>query len=507
MTSAIGQREVEQFRALVTDRLGLSFDDSKLGLLADTLRRRVEEGTDSGQLYLRRLGSQHCPPDELRRLAEALTVTETYFYRNAEQIGAFVEVAIPQRLTLHTGRPAVRVLSAGCASGEEPYSLAIALREQFADMAAMVSIVGVDVNPAMLEKARRATYTSWALRELPGDRRGRWFRADGGAFSLDPTIRRAVTFEERNLVHDTPELWEPQTWDVVFCRNVLMYFDPMLAQAVVARIARSLTPGGYLFLGHAETLRGLSSDFHLCHTHGTFYYRRKEGAVAPEPEVSAPLSRPIKWEAVPRLDDAASWIETVRSASERIRVLADNSQQVSMSPLRSSSAQSGANLHRTLELLRSERFDQALRQLDALPAEDTSSPEALLLRAVLSVHSGALAQAEEACRTLIACDELSAGAHFVLALCREGRGDLEGAIEEDQVAAYLDPGFAMPRLHLGLLARRKGEWLSARRELAQALVSLQQEDASRLLLFGGGFSREALIRLCRAELDKCEQRS
>ena len=504
MTSAIGRHEVEQFRALVTDRLGLFFDDSKLGLLADALRRRVEESAGSGDLYLKRLGAPHCPPDELRRLAEALTVTETYFYRNADQIRAFVEVAVPERLAACTDKPTVRVLSAGCASGDEPYSLAIAIREQLPDAAGRVSIVGVDVNPAMLEKAQRAIYTNWSLRELPAELRTRWFRAAGSNFALDAAIGRAVAFEERNLADDAPELWKPQSWDIVFCRNVLMYFDPALAQEVVARIACSLTPGGYLFLGHAETLRGLSSDFHLCHTHGTFYYRLKEGSRAAwEPDIAAPVRRPINWEALSHLDDAASWVETVRHASERIRALADVSQELSLPPVQGAPGRPASDLHRTLELLRSERFDQALQQLDALPAEDTGAPEALLLRAVSSVHSGAPAQAEAACRDLIACDELNAGAHYVLALCREGRGDIAGAIEEDQVAVYLDPGFAMARLHLGLLARRKGEWSSARRELGQALMSLRQEDASRLLLFGGGFSREALIALCRAELDKC----
>jgi chemotaxis protein methyltransferase CheR len=507
VTSAIGQRELEQFRALVTDRLGLSFDDSKLGLLAETLRRRVEEGSDSGQLYLRRLGSQHCPPEELRRLAEALTVTETYFYRNAEQIGAFVEAAIPQRLTSHTDRPAVRILSAGCASGEEPYSLAIALREQFADAAAMVSIVGVDVNPATLEKARRATYTSWTLRELPGALRGRWFRADGGVFSLDPTIRRAVTFEERNLVHDDPELWEPQSWDVVFCRNVLMYFDPMLAQAVVARIARSLTPGGYLFLGHAETLRGLSSDFHLCHTHGTFYYRRKEGVSQPETVVSA--RRPTVWSAQPEFAAMdTTWVEAVQSAAERIRTLAKGSQELSLQPSRAvPSGRPVPDLHRTIELLHSERFGQALEQLDALPAEQAREPEVLLLRAVTLAHSGSLEQAETVCRELLKRDELNAGGYYVLALCREGRGDVRGALEEDQVAVYLDPSFAMARLHMGLLARRQADRARARRELSQALTLLRQEDGSRLLLFGGGFSRDALAALCRAELAACGEHS
>ncbi|MBI3529212.1 MAG: protein-glutamate O-methyltransferase [Betaproteobacteria bacterium] len=501
MTVAVGRYEVEQFRALVADRLGLFFDDSKLGLLAETLRRRIEANHDAGVPYLDRLAARHLPPEELGQLAQELTVTETYFYRGPDQIRAFIELALPQCLAASAGMRKVRVLSAGCASGDEPYSLAIAIREQLVEAADRVSITAVDVNPAMLEKARRACYSTWSLRELPPPLRPRWFRTEGASFILDDAVRRAVAFEKCNLAHDDSDLWTLPSWDIVFCRNVLMYFDPTLARAVVARFARALARDGYLFLGHAETLRGLSNNFHLCHTHGTFYYQLKDGAL--EQDIAAPFQDRINWAAPPRFDDTATWVDTVRRAAERIDALAETSNQLASPPVVSPPVQPAPDLARTLELLKSERYDQALMQLSTLSAEQAREPEVLLLRAVSLAHSGALAQAEQVCRELLERDELNAGAHYVLALCREGLGNLAGAVEEDQTAVYLDSGFAMARLHLGILARRRGERELAHRELSQALTLLQQEDASRLLLFGGGFSREALGALCRGELKKC----
>jgi chemotaxis protein methyltransferase CheR len=156
-----------------------------------------------------------------------------------------------------------------------------------------------------------------------------------------------------------------------------------------------------------------------------------------------------------------------------------------------------------LELLRKERFAEALAIVDRLPPASGRDPDVLLLRAVLLTHDGQLAKAEEACRSLLEVDELSAGAHYLLALCREGAGDCAAAAHHDQVATYLDPGFAMPRLHLGLLARRTAQHTLARQELGQALVLLQREEASRVLLFGGGFGRDALVTLCRTELLRC----
>jgi chemotaxis protein methyltransferase CheR len=153
-----------------------------------------------------------------------------------------------------------------------------------------------------------------------------------------------------------------------------------------------------------------------------------------------------------------------------------------------------------LQLLREERFTEALDLVDAFPPESARDAEVLLLQAVLLTHSSQFAKAERTCERLLDVDDLNAGAHYLLALCREGTGDRAGSTHHDQVAMYLDAAFAMPHLHLGLLARRSGDRALARRELGQALVLLQREDASRLLLFGGGFGREALVALCRTEV-------
>jgi len=160
-------------------------------------------------------------------------------------------------------------------------------------------------------------------------------------------------------------------------------------------------------------------------------------------------------------------------------------------------------LRYAVALIERERFDEARELLCALPEARARDPEVLLLHAVLHSHGGDLAAAERVCTELLALDETNAGAHYLMALCRESAGDHPGALAQDRIAAHLDPGFAMPRLHLGLLARRAGERDEARRELRHALLLIEQEEGARLLLFGGGFSRRALRTLCRAELAAC----
>ncbi|MGE0546297.1 MAG: CheR family methyltransferase [Kofleriaceae bacterium] len=494
--TAMSPAELERFRAALGRRAGLQFDDSKLAMLAELMTRRAAALQLSPASYLERLDDV-ADPRELRAIAVELTTPETYFYRNTEQFRAFAEVVLPQRMQARASDKALRILSAGCASGEEPYSIAMVVRESIGDPTWSVSIRGVDINVAMLEKAARGRYTAWALREASAETQQRWFTRDGRELVLDDRITRSVTFEERNLSVDDPELWAPESYDAVFCRNVIMYFTPEAMTAVIARITRALVPGGFLFLGHAETLRGLSNDFHLHHTHQTFYYQRKDDqAAVASPTVSVHSTAATMAVPVPDTNWAASWVETVQRAAERIHALS--------SPVQSSAKTAQPiprfDLRDALELMGQERFSEALLRLGELPPAAAADRDVLLLRAVLLTHSGRLPEAEQACNELVHLDELNAGAHYVLALCKEGSGDRRGAIDHDQVAIYLDQGFAMPHLHLGLMARRAGELDTARRELGQALMLLQREEPSRLLMFGGGFGRDALISLCRAEL-------
>jgi chemotaxis protein methyltransferase CheR len=484
---AIEHSSIEHFRDLIATRLGLYFEDAKLGALGEVLRRRVEARGGSAADYLERHVASRA---ELRAIAVELTVTETYFFRNVEQFHALEEICIPERVAARRGGD-LALLSLGCASGEEPYSLAMSVRMRGVN----ARIEAFDVNPNMLEKAEAASYSSWALRETPSDRASRWFDADGRTFRLAADIKKAVAFEERNL-SEARELGRAGAYDIVFCRNVLMYFVPEVARAVVARIARALAPGGYLFLGHAENLRALSHDFHLCHTHGTFYYQRLDQA----PVEIAPGSYPLPIEPL-----TTTWVEAVERATERIRVLAETSHRPKTAPGSPRAPDEptparGVELGLALELMKDERFGDGIQTLDVLSNDAARDPDVLLLRAALMTQAGRIDAAERTCTELLAVDELNAGAHYLLALCCESRGDRAGAAEHDRVAAYLDPAFAMPRLHLGLLARRAGDGETARREMAQALLLLEREDASRLLLFGGGFGREALLAICRAEL-------
>lgn len=498
MSPLPARADLDRLRALVTRRLGLRCEAGQLDQLGEVARAQLElAGTPRFEAWLERLDSAGSA--ELRALGRALTVNETFFFRNADNFRAITELVLPERLRARAREKRLRILSAGCSSGEEPYSLAVLVREALPDLADWdVKIVGVDLNAAVLERAAAGRYSAWSLRATPAEARRRYFRADGPDFVLDPAVRAMVTFEERNLAEEDPAFWRSLgPCDLVFCRNVLMYFTPEHTREAVRRISAALAPGGYLFLGHAETLRGTFDGLELCHTHDTFYYRRRgEGAPlgagepAPGPAGGGP---------------AEHWTEVIQRSSERVATLAGGptaphgkARPTGAPP--QEGAQPAWDLAPALEAVRQERFQDALLLLAALPPAASEDPGPLLLRAVLLTNLGRYEQSEEVCRGLLRLDPGSAGAHYLMALSREQAGDAAGAVRHGQQATAADPGFAMPHLHQGIMARRAGDAATARRELERALSLLESEAPSRLLLFGGGFSRETLVQLCRREL-------
>ncbi len=499
-------RAILHFRDLVAGAFGLAFDESKHAYLGEVLKRRADALKMPVDSYLA-LFEAGILEGEQDALTAELTIGETYFFRNRDQFNALRETVVPSRMRARGTSRHLRFLSAGCASGEEAYSIAMTLAESVQAPPWKVEIRAIDVNAAALRRAAEARYTTWALRDTPEESRERWFMRQGREFILAPEVCAAVRFARGNLSRDDRENLPAGYYDAIFCRNVLMYFTPSVLQAAVRRLTAALAPGGFLFLGSAETLRGLSQDYHLVHTHGTFYYRRKEEGEAdadPPLYVSAGATalRPLP------ANDAAvemdpDWYEAIGSASRRVATLtaapvARRAVPVAMPAPSVAPAQ--WSLAQSLDLLQRERFGEALTVIEALPSEAHADRDVLLLQAVLLVNSGQPAAAGEVCRRLLAEDELNAGANYVLALCFEGAGNRDIAAHHHNVACYLDPEFAMPRLHLGLMARRAGDLDAARRELEKALALLRREDASRLILFGGGFTRDGLIALADAEL-------
>lgn len=268
---------------LLEERFGLTFDGVRREFLSSRLLPRVDAlGLRALSEYYRYLIVHPEREQELTQLRRVVTNNESYFFRERAQLDALAGEVFSRHIRAH-GRP-LRVLSAGCSSGEEAYSIAILLAQAAAARGAMDDafiIDACDLNPARIESARLASYEEPSLRSCDVRARQRYFaQTPRGRWELRPRYRTGVRFLEANLAARTAE-WHPDLggpYDAVFCRNVLIYFSERGLERAVSRLLERLAPGGYLFLGHAESLVHRRSDVVPVRLHDVIAYARVEAA-------------------------------------------------------------------------------------------------------------------------------------------------------------------------------------------------------------------------------------
>lgn len=464
--------DTQRFTALLAERLGLHPEGLPQGQLAAVLATRLAaRGCADWHAYQTLLQDPQRADAELTALAAEFAVGETYFFRGQEHWQALFQQVLPTLLA-QTGGRRLRLLSAGCASGEEPYTAALLLREWRPDLLDAVEIVGLDASAPLLAKARRGEYSAWSLRSTSAVIKTKYFRQTGFRFELAEDVRRSVRFEHRNLLRDDPLFWHAGAFDVILCRNVFIYFTPPAMAETVARFSNALSAGGFLFLGHAETLRGVSRDYHLRDHDDAFYYQRCAPNEVVEPDLLFELWRDARHQTeTAEFDYPAddSWFEVSQRVAARVAAIADR--RPHHSP-------------------------------HALPSRTPEDRDTLLGQTVALVEHGDIDGAETRCRRLLALDEFDAAAHYLLALCSERAGDDADAEVRLQAAIYLDARFAMAHLQLGRLQRRRNRPAAAERHFRAALRLLPGEDGARLALLGGGLAREALLDICRGELQR-----
>jgi chemotaxis protein methyltransferase CheR len=246
---------------LIQDRFGLTFDGVRSEILESRLKPRLAElHLKSLRDYYQFLSLHPEREAEFGRLRPLITNNETYFFREAHHFDVLVRRIVPDlRAALRT-RP-LRILSAACSSGEEAYSIVISLQNAGLELAGVQwEIDACDLNPERVSQARKGVYDAGSLRACDDETRRRYFREVGGRFELRERYRKGVRFFEANLLAPNGSFgWG--TYDAIFCRNMLIYFGEEAFDGVIGLFARSLTPGGYLLLGHSESLLDRVTDF------------------------------------------------------------------------------------------------------------------------------------------------------------------------------------------------------------------------------------------------------
>ncbi|MFL6254503.1 MAG: CheR family methyltransferase [Pyrinomonadaceae bacterium] len=266
-------------RALIHERTGVFFDNGKAELLTDKLSPLViERGFSSFLDYYYLLKYDEAAQDEWRNVLNALSVPETYFWREIDQVRALVDLILPQWFEAHGSRP-LKIWSAACATGEEPLTIAMALEEAGWFDRATIEIYASDASSAAVEKARRGVYRERSFRNLSPALRAKYFTREGAAslWRVREDVHARVTWAVANLI-DEREVAPLASSHVIFCRNVFIYFSESSIGKTVHSFARYIQPPGYLFVGTSESLLRLTTDFILEEINNAFVYVRQPGA-------------------------------------------------------------------------------------------------------------------------------------------------------------------------------------------------------------------------------------
>lgn len=266
----------QRFVDLFYKKTGIWFEENKRYFVDKRLDERIAElGLENYREYYQLLKFS-TDPTELQQLVNRLTVNETYFFRDFPQLQGFAEEVLPQiiKAKAKTGDRSIKLWSAGCSTGEEPYTLAIILLEMLPEPEKWtIEILASDINTKVLDFARKGYYNSRSVKDVPLEYLDRYFTPRLEMQLLNSKVRKMVAFKVINLMEER-DMKAQVDYDVVFCRNVLIYFSPESRLSVLDRYYRSLKRGGYIYLGHSESVARITDAFKMERIGSNIVYRK-----------------------------------------------------------------------------------------------------------------------------------------------------------------------------------------------------------------------------------------
>jgi chemotaxis protein methyltransferase CheR len=478
----LGDEEFRDLRDLIARRSGIYIHAADKETLRTHIGTRMERcGTRSLADYLHFLISSS--DNEFEELLNLVAIQETYFFRDQAQFMALQRYVIPELLRTRSGRDVpLRIWSAGCSTGEEPYTIALLLAESLSGVESpRPYILATDVSRTALDAARLGVYGDRSLRSTPEHYRQRFFVQEGESYILDESIKGMVEFRPFNLMNTPYPGTGGPGWDIIFCRNVTIYFRPESTRKVIRRFYESLGEGGYLFTGFSETLRYLSRDFLTVQLGGIFLYQKSRAARgwAVKPSRRPGRGRKTRSKTFPTAPPQ-------KGAEEQGEPRLGASQDLQS---------------RASELLESGLHEQAGRLLAPLLEQPAPPTEAVLLQAEILLNQGRAAEAKAVCEGVIRREPLTVAGHYLLAIIHRTTEEADLAVDMFRRVVYLRPEHALARFHLGELYARRNEREAARREYGHAIRLLRERSDSLDQRFAGGFSPGLLIETCRSRLE------
>jgi len=523
------QATLALFARYLSRTMGLHFPEERYFELDQKMAQVAKEaGRYDLEQYLLWLMSAPLPREQQDALARALTIGETYFLRDPRSYQVLVQELLPELIARRRGSDqSLRIWSAGCSSGEEPYSLAIMLSRVIPDLASWnLSLVATDINPQALERGRRGIYSQWSFRNAPSWLMDYFTRGEDGRYTIIPRIRSMVRFEQLNLAE--PEAAPPgggtDFLDLIFCRNVMLYFEPAQIGRTMTRFHSALRDGGWLFVGPTEVDQRFLKGFSCQRFAGAFVLKKGGGTreiIPGEDEPTRPLPGDSRQD--PFQEPVGSGSAPLRAAPDRAAAQPSDAHpfrapapepEPQRSPRQAAGAGSpsvaaapgpadtagvagaekGSDYPEALALYQAGSYQQAAdllrRALDAGP----QGADALALGARACANIGSFSEARQFCEQAIAADRLSAQNHYLLSIILEQQGELEAAAASLKNVLFIDQDYLLAYFALGNLSRQTGDDRESERSFNNALRLLESRDPHEVLPEAEGMTAGALVQ-------------
>jgi len=457
----IAESEYQAVRDLIVRKTGLDFQENKRGDLLTVLQDRlgVLQRFTSLSGYLAFLECEEGGVRELRGLVGRLTVGETYFFRNRGQFDALRDRILPAIIKRRRGKKQnLRIWSAGCSTGEEPYSLAILLHELLPDIGEwQIDLLATDINEDALAAAREGLYRNWSFREVEERYRQQYFTTTGESSRIRPELQSIVTFRYLNLADDTYPSTANGTdaLDLILCRNVMIYFPPELCREITRRFFSCLVEQGSLLVGHSEHSNLVYPGFaHTFHAQAIVY--QKNGL---DPVLEKGIAIRFRGNGPP--PPGVLTHEPPGSRREGLQRPAGTEETVLF--------------ERGALLVGQMRPVEAIAEFRRVLAVNSCNERALYSLALLLADIGNTAEATTCAARLIQSNPLHLEATYLLAILARETGGRSQELALLKKTVYLNPNFVLGHFHMGLYYLRTGNTRLARRSLRHALLILNDE--------------------------------
>jgi chemotaxis protein methyltransferase CheR len=477
----LSEREVSGVVDRIREHAGIDYHPGQGVSLRNALvQRMLQLDMSSAGQYLKLIQGDR-GEEELAKLVSLIVVQKTSFFRDRPQFDLLEKRVLPEmQVREPAGDPRVNIWSAGCSTGEEPYSIAMVLKRS-SFTTAQVNLLATDISREALTRAAEARYRRRRLDEM-GERERALFSPEAGDWRLHENVRSLVEFKLHNLVSFPYPLPSEGLWDVIFCRNVLIYFNRETVRGIIENFRRVLSPGGYLFLGVSESLFQLSEGFELISTGKAFVYRNPDGKTKPARPVRrpAPKKRPAPRRDLERL---------VRRPS---------------APKPATGLE--ASIQEARKMVAAGNRDAAFRLLFELTGEHPDAVEPYMAMGELALDRGALEEAWSWYQVVTDLQPTDIDSRFLLAIVLYRLGHDQEAAEHLRRLLFLDGGLALGHYYLGVVAHRLGDIDTALRSFRNALGCIESGGSEKEaeLLGKHNLSLDELAEASQARLRQLE---